>query len=114
MQYESQKDTTLLRLIKANAALGNIMGAEKYTKRLVAFIQDREQRKNQELIAFVETKYNLEEKSRINESLATELRSAREELSRTGLYLRFAIAGIVVLFLSLIVVFKRFGSLDQR
>jgi tetratricopeptide (TPR) repeat protein len=108
--YEMQKDSTLLRLIKANAALGDIAGAERYTKRLVAFIQGREEKKNQELIAFVEAKYNLEEKARANESLVAELKATREDLSRTQLYLRFAIAGMVVLFLSILVLVRRFGT----
>lgn len=110
MRYENQLDSTLLRLVKANAALGNIGGAEKYTKRLMAFIKEREFKKNQELIAFVEAKYNLEEKSRVNDSLASELKAARADLSKTQLYLRFAIAALVVLFLSILVMFKRLGT----
>ena len=89
-------------------------GAERYTKRLITYIQDKEQKKNQELIAFVETKYNLEEKSRVNESLAAELVLVRQDLDRTQLYLRFAIAGAVLLLLSLIVLFKRFGAIHHR
>lgn len=70
LEYEPLKDSTLLRLVKANAALGNIDGAEKYTKQLMAYIKQKEQKKNEELIAFVEAKYNLEEKARVNDSLA--------------------------------------------
>lgn len=113
VEYEAQKDSTLLRLVKAHASLVNIDGAERYTKQLITYIQDKEQRKNQELIAFVETKNNLEEKSRVNQSLAAELVLVRQDLDRTQLYLRFAIAGAVLLLLSLLVVFKRFGAMHQ-
>mgnify|MGYP003942895503 FL=1 len=110
IEYENQRDSTLLRLVKANAALGDIDGAEKYTKQLMTFIKEKEFKKNQELIAFVEAKYNLEEKSRVNNSLAEELKAARADLSKTQLYLRFAIAALALLFLSVLVMFKRLGT----
>lgn len=91
--------------------MGNLVGAETYTSQLIKFIEVRERKKNQELIAFVESRYNFEEESRKNEALLAKLALTREELKRNQLYLRFALAGIVVLILSLIVIFKLMTSL---
>ncbi len=111
VDYMIDRDSTLIGLIKANAAMGNLVGAETYTSQLIKFIEVRERKKNQELIAFVESRYNFEEESRKNEALLAELALTREDLKRNQLYLRFALAGIVVLILSLIVIFKRMSSL---
>jgi len=114
MDYAIEKDSILIHLVQSYAAMGNLVGAEMYTSKLIKFIEQREKKKNHELIAFVESRYNFEEESRKNESLLAELALNRAELKRNQLYLRFALAGIIVLVLSLIVLFKRMSSLSAQ
>lgn len=112
--FEFDKDTTLVALIKANAAVGQIAQAEFYANRLIDYVQDREEKRNNELMAFVESRYNLKEQERVNASLVAELQVARTDLDQIKLYLRFAAAAVVILILSMLVLYRRWVITTQK
>ncbi|MEX2595590.1 MAG: hypothetical protein WEC59_01580 [Salibacteraceae bacterium] len=113
-EYELEKDSTLVRLIKANATIGNIASAESYAFRLIDYIEDRETKRNHEMMAYVDSKFNLHEQERINSKLAEELKATRADLSQTSLYLRFASAAVVLLILSILAMFRRLSVVGDK
>lgn len=105
--YESFKDTALVYLIRAHASLGDILGSDKYTRELITYIAHRERQKNVDLVSFVDSRYYLEREERKNDALRAEIAATKTVVDRLDLYLRLAVAGIIILMLTLLVAVRR-------
>lgn len=111
--YNIQKDTTLVRLIKATAHLGKLREMESYIYQLSHFHNEKEELRVEESISALETKHQLTEQRLENEILKRE--SENQKLALLNFrYLMFGGIGLFLIVALLFLTVYRYNGQVKR
>lgn len=99
--YNVQKDTTLVRLVKASAYLGKLSEMEGFVNQLSKYHHEREIKKIERTITDLETSHQLNEQKLENEILRAETKNQKLEI----LNFRYLIVGSIGFLAILVILF---------
>lgn len=99
--YNVQKDSTLVRLIKASAHLGKLSELENYVNQLSRFHHEQETKNLERTIADLETSHQLNEQKLENDILRAETKNQKLEI----LNFRYLIGGSIGFLAILVILF---------